>query len=144
MRYLAIDYGTKRTGLAICDSGETIASPLTVIHGQKELLKKIAEVVETENVEAVVLGLPLNMTGSESAQTRLVFKFAEQLKDHLHIPVHLQDERLSSFSAEEKLASAKFTKEKMRKRLDAVAAAEILEAFLEQKTPRNPAGTNTP
>ena len=143
MRYLAIDYGTKRTGLAICDRAETIASPLAVIHGQKELLKKIAEVVETENVEAVVLGLPLNMTGSESAQTRLVFKFAEQLKDYLHIPVHFQDERLSSFSAEEKLASAKFTKEKMRKRLDAVAAAEILEAFLEQKTPRNPAGTNT-
>ncbi len=144
MRYLAIDHGTKRTGLAICDSGETIASPLTVIQGKKELLKKIAEVVETENVEAVVLGLPLNMTGSESAQTKLVLKFAGQLKDHLHIPVHLQDERLSSFSAEEKLASAKFTKEKMRKRLDAVAAAEILEAFLEQKTPRNSTGTNTP
>ncbi len=144
MRYLAIDYGIKRTGLAICDSGETIASPLTVIQGKKELLKKIAEVVETENVEAVVLGLPLNMTGSHSSQTRLVLKFAEQLKDHLHIPVHFQDERLSSFSAEEKLTSAKFTKEKMRKRLDAVAAAEILEAFLEQKTPRNSAGTNTP
>ncbi len=144
MRYLAIDYGTKRTGLAICDSAETIASPLTVIQGQKELLKKIAEVVETEKVEAVVLGLPLNMTGSHSSQTRLVLKFAGQLKDHLHIPVHFQDERLSSFSAEEKLTSAKFTKEKMRKRLDAVAAAEILEAFLEQKTPRNSAGTNTP
>ena len=144
MRYLAIDYGTKRTGLAICDRAETIASPLTVIQGQKELLKKIAEVVETENVEAVVLGLPLNMTGSESAQTKLVFKFAEQLKDYLHIPVHFQDERLSSFSAEEKLTSAKFTRGKKRKRLDAVAAAEILEAFLEQKTPRNSAGTDTP
>ena len=144
MRYLAIDYGTKRTGLAICDRAETIASPLTVIQGQKELLKKIAEVVETENVEAIVLGLPLNMDGSESAQTRLVFKFAEQLKDYLHIPVHFQDERLSSFSAEEKLASANFTRGEKRKRLDAVAAAEILVAFLEQKTPRNSAGTNTP
>ncbi|MFH1882949.1 MAG: Holliday junction resolvase RuvX [Planctomycetota bacterium] len=144
MRYLAIDYGTKRTGLAICDRAETIASPLTVIQGKKELLKKIAEVVEAENVEAVVLGLPLNMTGSESSQTKLVLKFAGQLKDHLRIPVHLQDERLSSFSAEEKLASANFTKEKMRKRLDAVAAAEILEAFLEQKTPRNSAGTTIP
>ena len=144
MRYLAIDYGTKRTGLAICDRAETIASPLTVIEGQKELLKKIAEVVETERVEAVVLGLPLNMTGSESSQTKLVFRFAEQLKDYLHIPVHFQDERLSSFSAEEKLASAKFTKGKKRKRLDAVAAAEILEAFLEQKKPRNSAGADTP
>ncbi len=144
MRYLAIDYGTKRTGLAICDSAETIVSPLTVIQGQKELLKKIAEVVETENVEAIVLGLPLNMTGSESSQTKLVFRFAEQLKDFLHIPVHFQDERLSSFSAEERLASAKFTRGKKRKRLDAVAAAEILEAFLEQKTPRNSAGIDTP
>ncbi len=144
MRYLAIDYGTKRTGLAICDSAETIVSPLTVIQGQKELLKKIAEVVETENVEAIVLGLPLNMTGSESSQTKLVFRFAEQLKDFLHIPVHFQDERLSSFSAEERLASAKFTRGKKRKRLDAVAAAEILEAFLEQKTLWNSAGTDTP
>lgn len=133
MRYLAIDYGTKRTGLAICDRAETIASPLAVIQGQKELLKKIAEVVETEKVEAVVLGLPLNMDNSEGPQSKLILKFAERLKQHLHIPVHLQDERLSSFSAEEKLASANFTKEKMKKRLDAVAAAEILEAFLERK-----------
>ncbi len=144
MRYLAIDYGTKRTGLAICDRAETIVSPLTVIEGQKGMLKKIAEVVETERVEAVVLGLPLNMTGSESSQTKLVFRFAEQLKDFLHIPVHFQDERLSSFGAEERLASAKFTRGKKRKRLDAVAAAEILEAFLEQKTTRNSNGTNTP
>jgi putative Holliday junction resolvase len=128
--------------LAICDAAETIASPLTVIHGQKELLKKIAEVVEAEDVKAIVLGLPLNMTGSESSQTRLVLKFAEQLKDHLHIPVHLQDERLSSFAAEEKLVSAQFTRGKRKKRLDAIAAAEILETFLEQKTPSDSAGTN--
>ncbi|MHC4425470.1 MAG: Holliday junction resolvase RuvX [Planctomycetota bacterium] len=143
MRYLAVDYGTKRTGLAICDAAETIASPLTVIHGQKELLKKIADVVEAEDVQAIVLGLPLNMTGSESSQTKLVRKFAVQLKGHLHIPIHLQDERLSSFAAEEKLVSAQFTKGKRKKRLDAIAAAEILGAFLEQKTPGDSAGTNT-
>lgn len=133
MRYLAIDYGTKRTGLAICDAGETIASPLTVIYGQKELLNKITEVVEAENVDAIVLGLPLNMSGTESSQTKLVLKFAEQLKSRVSVPVHLQDERLSSFGAEEKLAPAEFTRGKRKKRIDAVAAAEILEAFLEQK-----------
>jgi putative Holliday junction resolvase len=138
MRYLAIDYGTKRTGLAICDAAETIASPLKTIHGQKELIKKIAEVIDAENVEAVVLGLPLNMDGSESAQTRLVLKFADQLRDFLSIPVILHDERLSSFGAEEKLASANFTKDQIRQRLDAVAAAEILEAFLECKGPGRP------
>ena len=143
MRYLAIDHGTKRTGLAICDSDETIASPLAVIEGRKQLLRKIVEVVEAEKVEAIVLGLPLNMAGSETAQTKIVLEFAGQLKDHVHIPVHLQDERLSSFGAEEKLAPAYFTRAKRRKRLDAVAAAEILEAFLEQKTSRGASGTDT-
>jgi putative Holliday junction resolvase len=137
MRYLAIDYGSKRTGLAICDAAETIASPLAVLHGQKELLNKIAEIVKTENVEAIVLGLPLNMDGTESSQTRLTLKFAEQLKNRLSVPIHLQDERLSSFGAEEKLAPAEFTRGKRKKRIDAVAAAEILEAFLEQKTVGN-------
>ena len=133
MRYLAIDYGDKRTGLAICDHAETIASPLAVIQGQKDLLKKIADVVETEGVEAIVLGLPLNMDDSQGPQARLIFKFADQLKEHLNVPIHFQDERLSTFSAEDKLAPAQFTRGKKKKRLDAIAAAEILEAFLEDK-----------
>jgi putative Holliday junction resolvase len=142
MRYLAIDYGTKRTGLAVCDSAETIASPLMVIQGQKQLLKKISEVVEKEDIEAVVLGLPLNMDGSEGAQSKLVLKFGKQLQNGLKIPVLLQDERLSSFSAEEKLTPANYTRGKRKKRLDAVAAAEILQAFLENKTTRNSSKTN--
>ena len=133
MRYLAIDYGSKRTGLAICDPAETIASPLTVIQGQKELLKKIADIVEAENVEAIVLGLPLNMDGSTGPQAELVFKFADQLKAHLDIPILFQDERLSTFTAEEKLSRTEFTRKKKKKRLDAIAAAEILQVFLDNK-----------
>ena len=136
MRYLAIDYGIKHTGLAICDASETIASPLTVIHGQKDLLKQIADTVKAENVEAIVIGLPLNMDDSQGPQVKLVFKFADQLKAHLDVPIHFQDERLSTFSAEEKLAAADFTRAKKKKRLDAIAAAQILEAFLEQKHPQ--------
>lgn len=135
MRYLAIDHGTRHTGLAICDLTETIVSPLTVIQGQKELPKNIANIIKRENVEAIVLGLPLNMDGSEGAQAKLVLKFAEQLKEYLDIPIYCQDERLSSFGAEDKLACAEFKKGKKRKkRIDAVAAAQILEAFLEQKS----------
>jgi len=134
MRYLAIDYGNKRTGLAICDSAETLATPLAVTRGQKGLLRKIADIVKNENVDAIVLGLPLSMDGSNSSQTRLVLDFAEQLKQHLDIPVHLQDERLSSFSAERELAPSNLTRGKRRKRLDAVAAAAILEAFLQAKS----------
>ena len=136
MRYLAIDYGNKRTGLAICDAEERIVSPLTVIHGQTDLLKKITDIIEVEKVEAVVLGLPLNMDDSQGPQAKLVLKFGDQLKANVDIPIHFQDERLSTFGAEEKLAAADFTRGKKKKRLDAVAAAQILEAFLEQKRPQ--------
>ena len=133
MKYLAIDYGTKRTGLAVCDPSETIASPLSVIQDKKNLLKKICDIIKTENIEAVVFGLPLNMDDSAGPQAKLVMQFASQLKKLVDIPIHFQDERLSSFSAEGKLAPADFTRKRKAKRLDAIAAAEILEAFLEQK-----------
>jgi putative Holliday junction resolvase len=133
MRYLAIDFGDRYTGLAICDHDEKIASPLTVIEGRKNLIKKITDIVESEKVEALVLGLPLNMDDSKGPKAEQVTRFAEQLRTHLKIPIHLQDERLSSFAAEKKLAPADFTRKKKKKRLDAIAAAEILEAFLEQK-----------
>ena len=133
MRYLAIDYGIKRTGLAICDRNETITSPLAVIEGQKGLLKRIEDIIKTEDIGAIVLGLPLNMDDSEGPQAKLVLKFSEQLKADLGIPVFLQDERLSSFGAEEKIAAAELTRKKKKKRLDAIAAAEILQAFLERE-----------
>lgn len=135
MRYLAIDYGIKRTGLAICDPSETIVSPLAVVSSGKSLLDKISEIIKTENIEAIVLGLPLNMDDSRGSQARMTLKFAESLKSHLEIPVYLQDERLSTYTAEEKLSSANLKKAEIDDRLDAVAAATILEAFLEQNRP---------
>lgn len=132
MRYLAIDYGLKRTGLAICDPDEIIVSPLAVIDAKKGPLEKIVQIVKDEKVGAIVLGLPLNMDDSVGSQAKLVLKFADQLKKCLEIPIHFQDERLSTFGAKEKLAAADFTKKNKAKRLDAIAAAEILEAFLEQ------------
>jgi putative Holliday junction resolvase len=133
MRYLAIDYGMKRTGLAICDAAETIASPYGVLHGQKDLVKEIGRIIASENVQAVVLGLPLNMDDSEGPQAKKVRAFGQQLAARIRIPVHFQDERLSSFGAERKLDEIGLTRGKKRERLDAVAAAEILQAFLEQK-----------
>jgi len=136
MRYLSIDYGIKRSGLAVCDPSETIISPLAVAKGRRELLEKVIALVKSENVDAVVLGLPLNMDDTQGPQAKLVLDFAGQLKEHISIPIHLQDERLSSFTAEGKLASAEFSRSKRKERLDAVAAAEILQAFLEQKKQR--------
>jgi putative Holliday junction resolvase len=112
MRYLAIDYGDKHTGLAICDPAETIASPLTVIDGQKDLLDKIARIATAEKVEAVVLGMPLNMDGSTGHRARIVLGFAEKLKSRLTIPVHFQDERLTTFGAEQKIGPSDLTRKK--------------------------------
>ena len=137
MRYLAIDYGQKRTGLAICDREEMLASPFAVLDNPKEVLAKISAVVEKEEIEAIIVGLPLNMDDSQGPQAKQVLKFAEQLKSVIEVPIHFQDERLSSFAAEEKLLAGEFTRKKKKKRLDAVAAAEILQAFLEQKKTGN-------
>jgi len=133
MRYLAIDYGIKRTGLAVCDARETIASPLKVLAGQRRLIEEIEQIVASENIEGIVLGLPLNMDGSQGPQARQVLAFADRLKQRLGIPIYLQDERLSSFGAEEKLQTTGLSRAKRRERLDALAAAEILQAFLDER-----------
>ncbi|NLH41204.1 MAG: Holliday junction resolvase RuvX [Planctomycetes bacterium] len=133
MRYLAIDYGMKRTGLAVCDAGETIASPLAVVQGHKDLIQRIRRIATSEGIEAVVLGLPLNMDGTEGPQAKLVRNFGKELGRQLGIPVHFQDERLSSFEAEQRILEMDLSRAKKKERLDALAAADILQTFLDQK-----------
>jgi putative Holliday junction resolvase len=133
MRYLAIDYGTKRTGLAICDPTETIVSPLAGLSTAKGLLDKILEIIRSENVDGLVIGLPLNMDGTFGSQSKIVNDFADSIKKHLQIPIYFQDERLTSFAAEGKLVERELTRKKKRARIDAMAAAEILQAFLDEK-----------
>ncbi len=131
MRYLAIDYGLKRTGLAICDADETLASPLVVLTGQGGLIEKIRRIVADQAVDAIVFGLPLNMDGTEGPQAKRVRDFAAEFTQIIDLPLFFQDERLSSFDAEKKLAALGITRKKKKKHLDAVAAAAILEAFLD-------------
>jgi len=134
MRYLAIDYGKKRIGLALCDPSETIVSPFGVVTGRKNLLPTIAGIIEEHHVKALVIGLPVNMDGSIGPQAEIAKKFAEKISRHLDIPIHLQDERLTTFAAEQQLAPAQLSAKKQKQRIDAVAAAEILQAFLDKKT----------
>ena len=133
MRYLAIDYGLKRTGLAVCDQSEILASPLTVLNNDQNLIKKITDIVAEEKIEAIVVGLPLNMDDSKGGQAKIVADFTEKLKKSVIVPIYFQDERLSTFGAQEKLADMDIAKSKKKKLIDALAAAEILTAFLEQK-----------
>jgi len=133
MRYLAVDYGLKRTGLAVCDAGESIASPLAVVQGRRDLIERIRQIIASEGIGAVVVGLPLNMDGTEGPQAKLVLAFAKELGRQVATPIHLQDERLSSFEAEQKLHEIGLTRGKKREWLDALAAADILQTFLDQK-----------
>lgn len=134
MKYLAIDYGSKRTGLAVCDPAETICSPLAVLDGSKNLIKSICKIIDDEKIEAVVIGLPFNMDGTKGPQAKAVEKFAAELKKNASVPIDFSDERLSSFAAEDKFADIDIKFSKKRKPLDAVAAAEILQTFLEMKS----------
>lgn len=133
MRYLAIDHGQKRTGLAVCDADETLASPLEVIEGQGDLVPRIITAIEEQQAEAVVLGLPLNMDDTEGPAVKKIYAFAEVLRKHVDVPIVFYDERLSSFEAEGKFAGGGLTRKKKKKRLDAVAAAMILQSFLDNK-----------
>lgn len=140
MRYLAIDYGSKNTGLALCDRDETVASPFKTLKTQKNLVAEIKKILDAESIDAVVVGLPLNMDGSQGPQARLVLDFVEGLKEQLGVSVYLQDERLTSFAAEEKLADVEMSAKRRKHRINAVAAAEILTAFLEAKAADQPSG----
>jgi putative Holliday junction resolvase len=130
MRFLCIDLGDKRSGLAVCDDDETIASPVGVIEGGGNLYDRIIQAVKQYQAQALVFGLPLNMDGSEGDRAAIVRKFAAQLSEKMEIPVFFQDERLSSYSAQNRLSQTGLTHKKKKKRIDAVAASEILKEFI--------------
>ncbi len=131
MKFLAIDYGSRRTGLAVCDPSQTICSPLAVLDSTRDLIAQITEFIKTENAEAVVIGLPLNMDDSEGPQAKSVRAFAADLAKSIKIEIHFQDERLTSFAAGEKLDMTDLSPAQKKQRRDAVAAADILQTFLD-------------
>jgi len=133
MRYLAIDYGLKRLGLAHCDAGEMIVSPLCQLPYDSIVLEKLRQIITDSEIQAVVVGLPLNMDGSESEQSKASRKFAQNLEKTISLPVHLQDERLSSAAADEILNESGLTNKKRKARRDMLAACDILRNFLETK-----------
>ena len=137
MRYLAIDYGLKRLGLALCDPGETIVSPLCQlpvdVSRPDQIFATLQEVIAEREIDAVVVGLPLNMDDSEGKQAKISRQFAEQLAQAVPIPVNLQDERLSSMAADEMLAESGLSKAKRKSRRDMLAACDILQEFLYKK-----------
>jgi putative Holliday junction resolvase len=135
-RFCAIDYGQKRIGLATGDPSVGIASPLatlTVRGGAADHAREVIAAVEDYDVAEWVVGLPLNMDGSEGPQAKAARGFAGQLGKLSGKQVHLWDERLSSRTADGYLAEAELTRKKRRARRDRVAAQVILQSFLDAK-----------
>jgi len=138
MRYLAIDYGLKRLGLALCDPSEMIVSPLCQlpvdVSRPDRTFEKLQEVIAEHGIDALVVGLPLNMDDSEGEQAKLSRQFAERLAQAVAIPVDLQDERLSSMAADEMLAESGLSKSKRKNKRDMLAACDILQEFLRRRS----------
>ncbi len=134
MRTLGVDLGRVRIGLAIADDVLRTARPLRVVTRRSDAadLASIAEAAREYEVERAVLGLPLNMDGSEGPSARLARAFAPKLEAALGVPVVLFDERLSTFEAEIRLRDQGFSAKDRRSRVDAEAAAVILQGWLDR------------
>ena len=132
MRYLAIDLGEKRTGLAVGDDVTGIASPLDVIQTSSVEVRfqAIARAIEEQGPGALVVGAPLNMDGTKGPAVARVEAFARALTERFGLPVHLYDERLTSVAADEQMAQTGLTHGQKKARRDALAAAAILRGFL--------------
>lgn len=133
MRILCIDYGSKNLGLAVSDDLGMMGHGIGTIRRRTPALDfdDLRKHIELYAIERIVLGLPLNLDGSIGPAARAVLAFGEELKKELCLPVDTWDERLSSFEAEDRLIGAEMRSKKRRKVIDTVAAAIILQGYLD-------------
>ena len=131
-RLMALDVGTKTIGLAICDPGWSFAGPAETIRRTKFTadLASLRAFVDREAIVGLVVGLPLNLDGSDSPRTQSVRAFARNLAP-LGLPILLWDERWSTASAERELIAQDISRAKRAGRIDAAAAAVILQAAID-------------
>ena len=134
MRALGVDLGTKRIGIATSDASGTIATPLVVLQrsGSREQdHRAIAKIVEEYEVRCVVVGLPLNMDGTSGEAARAAMSEAGQLASVVNVPVLTYDERRTTVTADNILMQQKMNAQERRKVIDKVAAAVLLQAWLD-------------
>jgi putative Holliday junction resolvase len=139
VRILGIDLGRRRVGLAISDPTRTLARPLATltIEGNAAVERVVQEIdrlaAEDDGLDAVVVGLPARLDGSPTDQTVEVLRFVTRLRERIALPVHQQDERLTSHEAESRLAQRQPDWRKRKAQLDAAAAAVILQDYLDRR-----------
>lgn len=132
MKIMAVDYGDSRTGLAVCDRTEFLASPVGVLEekNRAKLLEKLVYASREYDVKEVVIGLPKNMNGTEGPRAEKCRRLATELGNILDIPVRLWDERSSTVTAHQILSGNDVYGKKRKQTVDGVAAAIILESYL--------------
>ncbi|MBQ6266726.1 MAG: Holliday junction resolvase RuvX [Clostridia bacterium] len=135
MIILAVDYGDVRTGLAVCDPTETLASPVCSItqRDPARLAQEIAAVAAEHAAQLLVVGLPKNMDGSEGARAEKCIAFATLLQELTGLPTQLQDERLTTVSAHQALNQTNTRGKKRKAVIDQVSAVMILQDYLDAK-----------
>ena len=134
MKYLALDYGTKRTGVAVSDPDGIMAFPRCTLHKETRdgFFADLLALIEKEAPDAIVLGYPLYTDGTECLTTRQVRNFAASLKRRCPLPLYYMNEVLSSADAEGRLAQAGLRSRAIKEVVDQEAAVLILESFLAQ------------
>ena len=133
-RCIGIDLGTKRVGIALSDSINMIASPFKTLTfvDNNDLVEKLNIIITDNNVRTIILGLPLNMSGEDTEQTKKVRSFKDTLSK-LDLPIMYEDERLSSVSAKKSLVMQNVKTGYNKAEIDRTAAAIILQQFLDKK-----------
>ncbi|MBE6747779.1 MAG: Holliday junction resolvase RuvX [Ruminococcaceae bacterium] len=133
MVILSVDYGDKRTGIAVCDKLEMLASPVCVITewNIEALANKIIEIANEKNAEEIVVGMPKNMDGSEGFRADACKNLGEKLSDLTEVPIKFWDERLTTVSAHKILSDNNIRGKKRKAVVDAVAADIILQDYID-------------
>jgi putative Holliday junction resolvase len=133
VRILGIDPGTKRCGIAITDSAETMAFPREAMNFADDFVERLARLVEEESVELVVMGRPVSLAGSTTPSTDFADELFERLSAALELPVVQHDERLTTTAAQRSLSSAGFKVKDHRSRIDSAAAVVMLQHFTDSR-----------
>jgi putative Holliday junction resolvase len=136
MRMMGLDVGDKRIGVAICDPLEILASAFATIErsGNENEFEEILSIVKDHQIERIIVGLPRLIDGSLGAQAEKTQFFADELAQHVGIPIEMFDERHSTDMAEQLLRDAGRNRQQIKEKKDAAAAALILQWYLDEKS----------
>ena len=136
-RFLGIDYGTVRIGLALSDPTGTLASPLAFLENKspQQVTTALSELIQTHQIAGLVIGLPRNMDGTYGPSAQKVRDFIGQIQKSISLPITPIDERLTTAQASKQLSGIGMNQKQLRKKVDSSSACLILQQYLDRNTP---------